>query len=89
MLLVLVKLAGIDSAIARSQHTFSILHVMLPGALVPILLSSEYLALTMALISLPLADVEILIIVVTVALPFAQILPPPSMILIIGPLLLV
>ena len=89
MLLVLVKLTCVNGVIRRSQNAFSILHIVLPLAFVPILPSREYLPEAVPLVSFPLADVQILIVIVTVALALPQIVLPLTMVLEISPLLLI
>ena len=73
----------------RCQSTFSILHVVLPLTLVPILLPIEELAGTMAFVTFPLTNVQVLIVIVAMASTLSQALLPVAMVLVIGPLLLV
>ena len=89
MLLVLVPLANVRCTILRSQSALSILHVILPLPLIPVLLPVEQLPEAMALVCFPLTHIQVLIIVVAVASALSQILLPLPMILIIRPLLLI
>ena len=89
MLLVLVKLTRVNRVIRRSQSAFPILHVVLPLSFVPILPSREYLPKPMPLVSFPLANVQILIVIVAMALPLSQIVLPLTMVLKVRPLLLI
>ena len=89
MLLVLVPLANVRCTILRSQSALSILHVILPLPLIPVLLPVEQLTEAMALVCFPLTHIQVLIIVVAVATTLSQILLPLPMILIIRPLLLI
>ena len=89
MLLVLIPLAYVGCTVLRSQSALSILHVILPLPLIPVLLPIEQLSEAMALVSFPLAHVQVLIVVVAVASPLSQVLLPLPMVLVIGALLLV
>ena len=89
VLLVLVELASVDRMVRRGKGAFTISHVILPLALISVLFASEYFTEAMSFVSFPLAYIQIFIIVIAVALTFTKVLLPFTVVLIIGPLLLI
>ena len=89
MLLILIELSSVHRVVGGGQSTLSISQIVFPLTFVPVLLPSEYLTKSMPLIGLPLSYEQVFVIIIAVALTFPEVLPPLSMILIVGPFLLV
>ena len=89
MLFVLVKLSCVDGSIRGGENTAAIAHVIFPLALIAVLLPCENFTLPVALVRFPLTYIEVFVVVVAVALTFPEVLSPLSMVLVVGPLLLV
>ena len=90
MLLVLRPSSNIFWPIWGSERALSILHIVLPLPLVFISLSCEKLAFfSMALACLPVANIEVLVVIVTLSMPIAQAFLPSTMVFVVCPFLFV
>ena len=89
MLFVLVPLPNKYLPAVGCLGSFSIPHIVLPLTLVSVLLSREYLAEPMSFVCLPLTNIELFVVIVTVAVAFTQILLPITVVFVICFLLFV
>ena len=89
MLLVLAPSSNVRRPILRCLVSLTITHIIPPLTFVSVLFACEKFALSMAFVGLPRPYVQVLIIVVTVALSFSQVVLPIAMVLIISPLVLI
>ena len=89
MLFVLVPLSNKYLPAVGCLGSFSIPHIVLPLTLVSVLLSREYLAEPMSFVCLPLTNIELFVVIVTVAVAFTQILLPITVVFVICFLLFV
>lgn len=89
MFFVLGPFACVACSTVRCESSFSVTHVVSPLALVSVLLATEKFSVAMAFVSFPLSNIELVIVIVAVAVALADVVSPFSVVLVVGPLLLV